>query len=368
MTMLAPPPETKTRDESPDAPAVQSLVASWYAGTVGRREFIARGTALLGSLAAATTLLAACTADPASATATVGGAAGSAMLQTSGSATTAPGVASTLVSSPAAPAAPTAIPPTPVLPASQVGTRVPAMQRMTMFKNGNDDVMAYETRPTTGPGPFPAIIVIHENMGLTEHIQDVTRRCAAEGFIGFGMDYLSRLGGTMSFNTPQDVTAGINRLTDDQIISDTTAAVQYLKANGATKVGVVGFCWGGRRSILVGLRSQGIDAIASYYGGGLPTTNATMTVNVLDEVRTTLKVPLLGNYGAMDPGIPATVVDTLRDNALAAGVPVNVKLFEATGHAFNNDTRPMMGATGYNAASAAEAWGRTLAWFRTYLT
>ena len=346
MTMLAPPPETTTPDESPDSPAVQSLVTAWYAGTVGRREFITRATVLLGSLAAATTLLAACNTAPAE---SAPGAAGSVMLQTSGT------------------AMPSPMPPTPTLPASQIGTRVPSFQGMRMFRNGNADVMAYEARPLMGAGPFPAIIVVHENMGLTEHIQDVTRRCAAEGFIGFGIDYLSREGGTMSFNTPQDATSAINRLTDDGIISDTEAAVQYLKANGATKIGIVGFCWGGRRSILAGLRSRGIDAAVSYYGGGLPNTSATQTVNVLDEVKN-IKVPLMGNFGAMDPSIPLTVVDQLRDNALTAGVPVNIKAFDATGHAFNNDTRPMMGAVGYNAASAAEAWGRTLTWFRTYLT
>lgn len=448
MTMLSNPPDTDHRESPHDTPEVQSLVAAWYAGTVGRREFIARATATLGSLSAATVLLASCTdagsvatttpaaPTPAAASPTAASAAsavtgspvttgsptvtraasavtgspvttGSPTATRAASVVTGSPVATTAATATGAPSAVTGSPvvatgtspvatatrvagspgagspvaaaspgagmgmpaPPAMVSAAQAATRVPATMvnaRMVMFPNGSASVMAYEARPQMGSGPLPAIIVVHENMGLTEHIQDVARRCAKEGFIGLGMDYLSREGGTMAFSTPQDVTAGINRLTDEQIISDSNAAVQYLKANGATKIGVVGFCWGGRNSLLVALRAMGIDAAVSYYGGGLPMTSATRTVNVLDEIRT-IKVPVMGNYGAMDPSIPLDVVDMLRANVMASGQPVDVKAFDGTGHAFNNDTRPSMGAVGYNAASAMEAWGRTIGWFRRYL-
>src|SRR5205085_7247495 len=100
--------------------------------------------------------------------------------------------------------------------------------KMVQFKNGTADIIAYEAKPKTGTGPFPGVIVIHENMGLTDHIKDVTRRLAKEGFVGLGVDLLSREGGTMAFSNPQDSTAAIGKLSDEQMISDVTAAATYL--------------------------------------------------------------------------------------------------------------------------------------------
>lgn len=400
-TIISTPP-TVPADENPE---VQSLVTAWYAGTIGRRDFLMRATATLGTLAAATMLLESCggsgpTATPfattvptiaAIRTTTAGSAAAPAAspaapttastIATSGSsaaATQAPSGATAASASAAAGtrpagsvAAPAGTTPSGSAVASagtSVATGVPAdavNAAMVQFPNGSAQIIAYQARPKIGTGPFPAVIVIHENMGLTDHIKDVTRRLAKEGYVGLGVDLLSREGGTMAFNTPQDSTAAIGRLTDDQMLSDVNAAITYLKGTGigAPKVGITGFCFGGRIVIISAEKVKGLDAAVAFYGQ-LATNNAPDRVDPTKEAAS-LTCPLMGNYGALDQlsaGIPA-----FQDAAKASGKPLDFKVFPNTGHAFNNDTRPFANGFGYVPASALEAWTRTLGWFKKYL-
>jgi carboxymethylenebutenolidase len=401
-TTVASPPTPPT-DETPD---VQSLVAAWYAGTIGRRDFLMRATAALGTLAAATTLLEACggkgptatpfattvpTTAPTSAAASAAASTASPSAASPAAATTAPTTAAS-----SAAAATQAPPGTTAAGASAaagtrpagsaaastttsgsavaaagtpVATGVPAdavNAQMVQFKNGTADIIAYEARPKTGAGPFPGVVVIHENMGLTDHIKDVTRRLAKEGYVGLGVDLLSREGGTMAFNNPQDSTTAIGKLSDDQMLSDVAAAVAYLRGTsvGAPKVGITGFCFGGRIVIISAEKVKGLDAAVAFYGQ-LSTNNAPGRVDPTKEAAS-LECPLMGNYGALDAlaqGIPA-----FQDAAKASGKPLDFKVFPDTGHAFNNDTRPFANGFGYVPASAQEAWTRTLGWFKKYLT
>ncbi len=402
-TTLSSPPA----DSVDENPAVQSLIAAWHAGTIGRRDFLMRATASLGTLAAATMLLEACggsgptatpfatvapttaatraaasaaapaaspsAASPASpTTAPTAGASSSAAATQAPPGTTAAGASAAAGTRPAgsvaAPAGTTTSSSAVAAAGTPVATGVPAdavNAKMVQFPNGGAQIIAYEARPKTGTGPFPAVIVIHENMGLTDHIKDVTRRLAKEGFVGLGIDLLSREGGTMAFNTPQDSTTAIGKLTDDQMLSDVTAAVAYLKGTGvgAPKIGITGFCFGGRIVIIAAEKVQGLSAAVAFYGQ-LSTNNAPGRVDPTKEAAS-LSCPLMGNYGALDPlsqGIPA-----FEAAAKASGQPLDFKVFENTGHAFNNDTRPFANGFGYVPASAQEAWTRTLAWFKKYL-
>jgi len=400
-TIISSPP-TVPADENPE---VQSLVTAWYAGTIGRRDFLMRATATLGTLAAATMLLESCggsgpTATPfattvpttaATRTTTAGSAAAPAAspaapttastIATSGSAaaaTQAPSGATAASASAAAGtrpagsvAAPAGTPPSGSAVASagtSVATGVPAdavNATMVQFPNGSAQIIAYQARPKIGTGPFPAVIVIHENMGLTDHIKDVTRRLAKEGYVGLGVDLLSREGGTMAFNTPQDSTAAIGRLTDDQMLSDVNAAITYLKGTGigAPKVGITGFCFGGRIVIISAEKVKGLDAAVAFYGQ-LSTNNAPDRVDPTKEAAS-LTCPLMGNYGALDQ--LSAAIPAFQDEAKASGKPLDFKVFPNTGHAFNNDTRPFANGFGYVPASALEAWTRTLGWFKKYL-
>jgi carboxymethylenebutenolidase len=392
MATTVPPPPTAPADENP---AVQSLVSAWYAGTVGRRDFLMRATATLGSLAAATMLLESCsgsgptatpfatTAPTTAATRAAGSAAPAtipATAATSGSAaaatqppastTAASGSASTRpAGSAVAPAGRTASGSAVASAGTPIATGVPAdavNATMVQFKNGTADIIAYEARPKTGTGPFPAVIVIHENMGLTDHIKDVTRRLAKEGYVGLGVDLLSREGGTMAFNTPQDSTAAIGKLTDEQMLGDVMAAVTYLRGTsvGAPKVGITGFCFGGRIVVIAAEKVKGLDAAVAFYGQ-LSTNNAPGRVDPTKEAAS-LTCPLMGNYGALDQ--LSAGIQPFEDAAKASGKPLDFKVFPNTGHAFNNDTRPFANGFGYVPASAQEAWTRTLAWFKKYLS
>lgn len=427
MTLHMHAPDTETI--TPNDPKVTELVAQWYAGAVGRREFLVRATVALGTLAAATTLLEACggstatnTAAPAAATATKPAGAATGPTIAAGSTT-----ASTTAASPAATTAPTtagsvragtavgttgattagsatagatqAVPGTAAGGSAPAGTRpagsavtgttttgsaaaAPAAAgtpvatgvaadavnaKMVQFANGTVQVIAYEARPKTGTGPFPAVIVIHENTGLTDHIKDVTRRLAKEGYIGLGVDFLSRDGGTMAFNTPQDATTAINKVTDEQFVSDVNAAVQYLTGAGvgAPKVGIVGFCWGGRRSLVSAEKAKGLSAAVIYYGP-VVTPDGVQTVDTVKEAPSDT-CPVLGNFGAADPIIPAAKVMELQQALTSAGKSVDFKVYDGAGHAFNNDTRPFNGTIGYVPAAAQDAWTRTLAFYKKNL-
>ncbi len=413
-TTVSPPP-APTTDENPE---VQSLVASWYAGTIGRREFLMRGTVALGTLAAATTLLEACggkgatatpfaTSAPTSAPTTAATrAAGSAAAPVASPSAASPSAASPAAATTAAsstsgsPAAATAAPPgtTAAGASAPAGTRpagsaaasstttsgsavaaqpagtpvatgvaVDAVNaKMVQFKSGTADIIAYEARPKTGTGPFPAVIVIHENVGLTDHIKDVTRRLAKEGYVGLGIDFLSRDGGTMAFSAPQDATAAIGKIPDEQMIGDVNAAITYLTGSGvgAPKVGVVGFCLGGRWTLVSSEKAKGLSAAVAFYGPMTGGTGPTSTVDVIKEAAT-LTCPLMGNYGALDALSKA--IPAFQDAAKPSGKPLDFKVYENTGHAFNNDTRPFVNNLGYVASSAMDAWTRTLGWFKKYL-
>lgn len=408
-TTLSRPPSAPPEDNNAE---VESIVAAWYAGTIGRRDFLTRATAVLGSLAAATTLLEACggssptaTSAPAATTAATRPATSAAGSSTAGAAaTTAPTTAPTTAAGsaaatrPAGSAAVTAAPAgttaagtsttsgTAVAGSATTGTRpagsapsgtVQAVAtgvapsevdaKMVQFKSGTADIIAYEARPKNATGTLTAVIVIHENMGLTDHIKDVTRRAAKEGFIGLGVDLLSRDGGTMAFSNPQDATAAINKLTDEQMVNDVSAAVVYLKGSGvnAPKVGIVGFCFGGGVVLKSSEHAKGLDAASAFYGppGG---SNQPGRINPTADAAS-VSCPLMGNYGALDPAIPVSAVQAFQDAAKASGKPLDFKIFDNAGHAFNNDTRPFSNGLGYVPSAATEAWGRTIAWFKKYL-
>jgi len=197
-----------------------------------------------------------------------------------------------------------------------------------------------------------AVVVIHENRGLTPHIQDVTRRVAQAGYLALGVDALSGFGGTPA-NEDEGRTL-IGKLDADQTLQNYLAALTYLRArpdcNGRT--GCVGFCWGGAMANKLATHDPKLDAAVAYYG----------TQPKAEEVPN-IKARLLLNYAGLDErvnaGIPA------YEAALkAANIPYQLYVYEGVNHAFNNDTSPAR----YNAAAAQLAWQRTLALFEKQLS
>lgn len=202
------------------------------------------------------------------------------------------------------------------------------------------------------PARRPSVIVIHENRGLNPHIRDVTRRFALEGFLALGVDALSPLGGTPG---NEDVARDrIGALDWNQVASWVAAAVPALAAhpNSNGRVGAVGFCWGGRMVNEVAARLPTLAAGVAYYGRQVEAARVPQ-----------IRAALMLHYADQDPAINAGI-EAYEAALRGAGKTFEVHRYPGTQHAFNNDTS----AARYDAAAAALAWGRTIAWLRRHLT
>ena len=213
-------------------------------------------------------------------------------------------------------------------------------------------LQGYLSRPK-GAGPFPAVIVIHENRGLNEHIRDVARRYAAEGFVALAVDQLSRKGGAASFGSPDEAREAIGTLTDDQVVEDLDAVFEYLQSHAAVgrdRIGVVGFCWGGQRSFLYATANPNLKAAVVFYGSTPP-----------EEKLAQIQCAVLANYGETDTRITSRVPETAA-TMQRLGKTFDYKIYPGAAHAFFNDT-----GSNYNEAAAKDAWTRTLQFFRKQL-
>jgi carboxymethylenebutenolidase len=197
----------------------------------------------------------------------------------------------------------------------------------------------------------PTVMVIHENRGLNDHIRDVARRVALEGFRAVAPDFLSLSGGTPA--NEDAARDAIEKLNLSKITADVVTMLEELsKSSRNAKVGAVGFCWGGafvdRLAVAAGDK---LDAGVSYYG---PAPNPSEAANV--------QAPLLIQLAGLDTRVAETAwpfITALRQ----AGKQVTYFNYEGTNHAFNNDTS----AERYNKAAADLAWTRTIRFFRKYL-
>jgi carboxymethylenebutenolidase len=213
-------------------------------------------------------------------------------------------------------------------------------------------VQGYLCRPST-EGKHPAVIVIHENRGLNDHIRDVTRRFAAEGFVAMAPDLLSRKGGTGSFDSPDAAREAIMAIPAEQANADLKAGVVYLDNHPSVMsghCGSVGFCWGGARSFLLSTERGLLRAAVIFYGNA-PAPEKLQQVDC----------PLLGLYGQTDERITSQVPEVAA-TLTRYGKSFEYKIYPGAGHAFFNDT-----GTNYNAAAAKDAWPRVVGFLKDML-
>ncbi|MHB2169471.1 dienelactone hydrolase family protein [Alsobacter sp. R-9] len=222
-------------------------------------------------------------------------------------------------------------------------------QRVKTQVNGVD-LSGYLAKPKSG-GKTGAIIVIHENRGLNAHIEDVTRRFAAEGFLALGVDFLTPLGGT-----PADADAARDmfaKLDGEAVVRQAKAAMAFLKADPMSngKVGAVGFCWGGGMVNIIATREPELGAGVVFYGVAPPA-----------EAAARIKAPLMMHFASLDSRVNGTFPP--YEAALkAAGVKYQAFMYEGVNHAFHNDTS----AERYSKEAAQLAFQRTVAFFRETL-
>jgi carboxymethylenebutenolidase len=214
-------------------------------------------------------------------------------------------------------------------------------------------------------GKAPVVIVVHEIFGLHEHIKDVCRRFAKEGYLAVAPDLFARQGDATKLTDFKEIQEKIvSRVSDAQVRGDLDATAAWVKGDHAAdpaRLGLTGFCWGGRHVWLYAAHSPSVKAAVAWYGRLTGPKDAMHPEHPLD-VAATLKAPVEGLYGAQDQAIPLSSVEEMR-KALAAGGPAakrsTITVFPDAGHAFHADYRPT-----YRPQAAAEGWKRALAWFR----
>jgi len=229
--------------------------------------------------------------------------------------------------------------------------------RTIMVPTADGPMDVYEVTPDGAARA--AVVVIQEAFGVNDHIQDVTRRFAAEGYHAVAPAIFHRAGGgTAPYDDFSKVMPLFEGLTDDGILVDVDATLAHLSRTGfePAHVGLVGFCFGGRVSFLVAAR-RAIGASVGFYGGGIAAAGGLPFPPLIDE-SSTLRTPWLGLFGDRDRGIPVEAVEQLREALRHATVDTEIVRYPEAEHGFHCDAR-----ASYHEASAKDAWRRTVAWF-----
>lgn len=232
---------------------------------------------------------------------------------------------------------------------------------MVEVKAADRMIPAYRAKPA-GKTKAPTVLVVQEIFGVHEHIKDVCRRLAKAGYCAIAPEMFIRQGDVATLKTIDEIRPIVAKVPDAQVMTDLDAAVAFAAADGAdtAKLGITGFCWGGRITWLYGAhRGNKLTAGVAWYGrlvGDATPNTPTHPVGVAAKIT----APILGLYGSADQGIPVTTVDEMR-LALPNGSKSEIHVYEGAPHAFHADYRPS-----YREAEAKDGWKRLLAWFKTH--
>jgi carboxymethylenebutenolidase len=233
---------------------------------------------------------------------------------------------------------------------------------------GTGDVPAYRAAPLKPSGKRPILLVVHEIFGVHEHIKDVCRRFAKLGYFAVAPDLFARQGDVSQISDFKEIMSQVvSKVPDEQVLSDLDATFAWAKAQphaDASKLGITGFCWGGRVTWLYAAHQPALKAGVAWYGRITGDKDALHPKHPLDVV-SELKAPVLGLYGAKDQGISKESVEQMGQALAAssnkAAKASSVHLYPDAGHAFYADYRPS-----YQAESAADGQQRLLAWLKAH--
>ena len=231
----------------------------------------------------------------------------------------------------------------------------------TITGGAGSPIHAYIAKPD-GPGPYPGVVLLHHVPGWDEFYREFSRRFAEEGFIAVCPNLYEKFG----HGTPDEVAAkGRAELTDDSVVADAEAALNWIKAqpNSNGKVGVIGSCSGGRHAVLVASRVPAFNAVVDLWGGGVVQAETTPQRPVAPiDLTPQLNAPLLGLFGNDDMSPSPAQVDQHEAALKEHGKTYQFHRYDGAGHGFfyyqGNNYRPQ---------AAMDGWNKTVAWFNQYL-
>lgn len=222
-------------------------------------------------------------------------------------------------------------------------------------------IPAYRAAPE-GEGSYPVVLVVQEIFGVHEHIKDVCRRFAKLGYYAIAPELYARQGDVSQMKDFRQIIGKVvSKVPDAQVMSDLDAAVAFAKASGkgnVSKLGITGFCWGGRIVWLYAAHNRDLKAGVAWYGRLVTDHDDLHPKNPID-IAESLQAPVLGLYGGADQGISLDSVEAMRKALEKAGKSCEIIIYPDTPHAFFADYRPS-----YRPDQAADGWKRLIAWFK----
>ena len=227
---------------------------------------------------------------------------------------------------------------------------------------GDSTIPAYRAMPAKG-GPFPVALVVQEIFGVHEHIKDVCRRFAKQGYLAIAPEMYARQGDVSNLKSIDEIRAIVAKVPDEQVMADLDATVDYAAKTGKgdiAKLGITGFCWGGRIVWLYAAHSKQLKAGVAWYGrlvGDKSELNPKHPIDVAAD----LKAPVLGLYGGKDTGISQESVEQMRAALKKSKVPAEIVVYPEAQHGFHADYRPS-----FKEDDAKEGWKRLLAWYKQH--
>jgi carboxymethylenebutenolidase len=224
-------------------------------------------------------------------------------------------------------------------------------------------IPAYRAMPATG-NSFPVVLVVQEILGVHEHIKDVCRRFAKLGHLAIAPELFARQGDVSKMSDISEILSKVvSNVSDAQVMSDLDATVAWTDSSSKgdiAKLGITGFCWGGRIVWLYAAHNPQLKAGVAWYGRLVGQANALQPKHPID-VAASLRAPVLGLYGGDDSGIPLDTVEQMRKALKAAGSRSEIIVYPNTPHGFHADYRPS-----YRKEQAEDGWKRLQEWFKKH--
>ena len=221
-------------------------------------------------------------------------------------------------------------------------------------------IPGYRAMPAEG-GPFATILVVQEIFGVHEHIKDICRRLAKLGYFAVAPALYAREGDVSQMTSGQEIIEKVvSKVPEPQVATDLDSTAAWAGSTGKAdlnRLGVTGFCWGGRQVWLYAAHNPKLKAAVAWYGLLQWPRGPNSAVDPIDLVPK-LDVPVLGLYGGQDAGIPMDQIQAMQAALKADGKPSQILVYPDAGHGFNADYRPS-----YRPVDANDGWQKMLAWF-----